>query len=84
MCFNNQPRAPKVAQLTPPPQIKPLRIAERSTLPTKELKDEKETKPVAFGAKSKRDGKQAKRNAASLLVPMNIGGSGSGGGGVKA
>ena len=80
MCLNNQqPSAPEIKQMAPPPPVKPLQIAQRSTLPTKQVAKE-ETKPVAFGAKSKRDASKAvKRDAASLLVPMSDTGNTAGG-----
>ena len=80
MCLNNQqPSAPEIKQMAPPPPVKPLQIAQRSTLPTKQVAAE-ETKPVAFGAKSKRDAsKVVKRDAASLLVPMSATGNTTGG-----
>ena len=81
MCFNNQqPTPPQVAQVTPPPPPKPLQIAQRSTLPARPAAPV-EKKPVAFGAKSLRDPNkvQQKRDAASLLVPLNTPSEGSGG-----
>jgi len=72
MCFNNQqPRPPQIAQVTPPPPPKPLQIAQTSRLPAREV-TKTEKKPVAFGAKSLRDiTKVPKRDAASLLIPLN-------------
>jgi len=80
MCLNNStPSAPEIKKIAPPPPVKPLQIAQQSTLPTKQLKKE-ETKPVAFGAKSKRDASKAvKRDAASLIVPIADTGNTAGG-----
>lgn len=80
MCINNpQPSAPEIKQMAPPPPVKPLQIAQRSTLPTKQVREE-ETKPVAFGAKSKRDASKAvKKDAASLIIPMSDTGNTAGG-----
>lgn len=80
MCINNsQPSPPEVARIAPPPPAKPLQIAQRSTLPVRQVTKE-ETKPVAFGAKSKRNAsKLVKRDAASLLVPLSDTGNTAGG-----
>ena len=82
MCFNNsaQPSPPEIAQTTPPPPPKPLEIAQTSQLPVRDLQ-QKETKPVAYGAKSQRlaANKRQKRDAASLLVPLADAGNKPGG-----
>ena len=80
MCINNQqPSAPQVKSMAPPPPVKPLQIAQTSRLPTKQVRED-DTKPVAFGAKSKRNAsKVVKRDAASLLVPMSEPGNTAGG-----
>mgnify|MGYP003139404572 CR=1 FL=1 len=81
MCFNNQqPRPPEVKPPTPPPPPKPLQIAQTSRLPAREVQ-QKEKKQVRFGARSMKEdaAKGRKRDAASLLVPMNDTGSKPGG-----
>jgi len=80
MCFNNQqPTPPQVRPVAPPPPPKPLQIAQRSTLPAREVR-KKENQKVAFGAKSLRDTTKApKRDAASLLIPLNETGDKPGG-----
>mgnify|MGYP001345118119 CR=1 FL=1 len=80
MCFNNQqPTPPQVRPVAPPPPPKPLQIAQRSTLPAREVK-KKEKQKVQFGAKSTRDSAKApKRDASSLLIPMNDTGNKPGG-----
>ena len=80
MCLNNQsPRPPEIQRVTPPPPAKQLQIAQTSTLPTKQI-TKKEKKDVAFGAKSLRSqSKMQKSDAASLLVPLNSGSTGTGG-----
>lgn len=81
MCFNNnQPRPPEVKPVAPPPPVKPLQIAQTSTLqPVRETK-KKERQQVKYGAKSARDPRNVnKRDAASLLIPLNDTGSKPGG-----
>jgi hypothetical protein len=82
MCFNNsqQPSPPQIAQATPPPPVKPLQEAQTSQLPIRDLQ-QKETKPVAYGAKSQRlaANKRQKRDSASLLVPLADSGNKPGG-----
>lgn len=82
MCFNNssQPSPPEIAQTTPPPPVKPLQEAQTSQLPVRDLQV-KETKPVAYGAKSQRlaANKRPKRDSASLLVPLADSGNKPGG-----
>ena len=73
MCFNNnqQPTPPEIAKVTAPPPPKPLQIAQTSRLPAREV-TKTEKKPVSFGAKSLRDrNRTPKRDAASLLIPLN-------------
>ena len=81
MCFNNSnPKAPEVRPVTPPPPTRPLQIAQTSTLqPTRDTKN-KEQQQVKYGAKNARDPRNInKRDAASLLVPLNDTGSKPGG-----
>ena len=80
MCFNNQPKPPEIRPVQPPPQVKPLQIAQQSTLiPSREIKKQ-ERKKVKFGARSSRDeANKSKTDAASLLIPMNSGENNSGG-----
>jgi hypothetical protein len=81
MCFNNSnPKAPEVTPVTPPPPTKPLLIAQTSKLqPTRDTK-KVEKQQVKYGAKSARDPRNInKRDAASLLVPLNDTGSKPGG-----
>ena len=76
MCFRNeQPRPPEIARVAPPPPPKPLQIAQTSTAPRREV-TKPDKKPVKYGAKSLRGNKkETKRDAASLLIPMNSGDS---------
>jgi len=75
MCFNSSPTPPRPQQFTPPPPPKPLQIAKTSKLDSRPVEPEKK-KPVSYGAKSLRDAnKLAKRDAASLLIPLNSGDS---------
>ena len=76
MCFAQpQPKPPKIQQVATPPPVKPLQIAATSRLDPRPVEPEKK-KPVAYGAKSLRDASKApKRDAASLLIPLNTGDS---------
>jgi hypothetical protein len=80
MCFNNdQPRPPEVKPVTPPPPPKPLQIAQRSQLQSRET-TQPEKRQVRFGAKkAKEDRGKNPRSAASLLIPMNDTGNKPGG-----
>ena len=83
MCFNNNPKPPKPQQLPTPPTVKPLQIAATSKLDTRKVEPEKK-KEVAYGSKSlKNSSKTPKRDAASLLVPINIGNAGGTTGGIN-
>lgn len=72
MCFgNNQPRPPEIRPVTPPPPPKPLQIAQQSQLSPRQEKQQ-ERKKVKFGARSSRDPRNVnKRDASSLIVPLN-------------
>tara|TARA_R100001480_G_scaffold86534_4_gene94181 strand:+ start:1537 stop:1785 length:249 start_codon:yes stop_codon:yes gene_type:complete len=74
MCFNRRtPPTPKPQPIVAPPPVKPLEIAKTSKLDPRRVELEKK-KPVAYGAKSLRDpAKAAKRDASSLLIPLNTG-----------
>jgi len=76
MCFAQpQPKPPKIQQVAAPPPVKPLQIAATSRLDPRPVQPEKK-KPVAYGAKSLRDANKApKRDATSLLIPLNAGDS---------
>jgi hypothetical protein len=76
MCLNNnKPAKPSVQKITAPPPIQPLQIAQTSRIQQREVEPDKK-KPVAYGAKTLRDKNTVpKRDAASLLVPLNIGSS---------
>ena len=80
MCFNNnQPKPPKIQKITAPPPVQPLQIAKTSRLEPKQVTSEKR-KPVSYGAKSLKDsGTISRRDAASLLVPLNSDSTGTGG-----
>ena len=80
MCFNNNtPKPPEIRPVQPPPPVKPLQIAQQSTLPSREVK-KKERKIVKFGSKSGRNANnRTRKDASSLLIPMNTGDSTSGG-----
>ena len=81
MCFNNnQPKPPEIRPFQPTPPIKPLQIAQQSTLiPSREVK-KNERKKVKYGARSGRDEtNKSKTDSASLLIPMNTGDNKSGG-----
>lgn len=83
MCLNNNPKPPKVQQIAAPPPVKPLQIAATSKLDARRVEPEKK-KPVAYGSKSTRGAtKTAKRDAASLLVPLNAGNAGGTTGGIN-
>lgn len=84
MCFNNnQPKPPKPQILTAPPPVKPLQIAATSKLEPRSVEPEKK-KPVAYGSKTGRSASKApKRDAASLLVPINTGNAGGTTGGIN-
>ena len=77
MCFNNgnaapaAPKPPRPQQVATPPPVRPLQIAKTSRLDPRPVEPEKK-KPVAYGAKSLRaSNKLPKRDAASLLIPLN-------------
>jgi len=77
MCLNNnnnrQPKPPQPQKFPAPPPVKPLQIAATSKLETRKVEPDKK-KPVAYGAKTLRDKNAVpKRDAASLLVPLNVG-----------
>ena len=76
MCFAQpQPKPPKIQPIAAPPPVKPLQIAATSKLEPRPVEPEKK-KPVAYGSKSSRDPNQKpKRDAASLLIPLNAGDS---------
>ena len=80
MCLgNDQPKPPEGIAPTPPPPIKPPVIAKTSQLQSaREIKQNERLK-VKYGAKSNRGSKAKKRDAASLLVPMNAPGNKEGG-----
>jgi len=82
MCINsgnNQPEPPRVQRVTAPPQVQPLQIAKTSRVEQKQVAPEKR-KPVSYGAKSLKDsGNISRRDAASLLVPLNSDSTGTGG-----
>ena len=72
MCFgNNQPSPPEIRPVTPPPPPKPLQIAQQPQLSPRQEKQQ-ERKKVKFGARSSRDPRNVnKRDASSLIVPLN-------------
>jgi|TARA_B100000073_G_scaffold322155_1_gene303262 hypothetical protein len=75
MCFNNNKPTPQINKPATPPPQKELQIAKTSKLDPRRVEPEKK-KPVSYGAKSLRDtNKVAKRDAASLLIPLNSGDS---------
>ena len=78
MCLNSnkpQPKPPQPQLLPTPPPVKPLQIAATSRLEPRKVEPDKK-KPVAYGAKTLRDQNAVpKRDAASLLVPLNAGSS---------
>ena len=78
MCFNigtPAPKPPKPQTIAAPPPVRPLQIAKTSRLDPRPVEPEKK-KPVAYGAKSLRaSNKLPKRDAASLLIPLNSGDS---------
>jgi hypothetical protein len=84
MCFNNnQPKPPKPQLLPAPPPVKPLKIASTSKLESRVVEPEKK-KQIQYGSKSGRDASRApKRDAASLLVPINTGNAGGTTGGIN-
>ena len=85
MCLNNnkQPSPPKIQPIVAPPPVKPLQIAATSKLESRKVEPEKK-KPVAYGSKSTRGAaKTVKRDAASLLVPLNAGNAGGTTGGIN-
>ena len=80
MCLgNNQPKPPEVIAPTPPPPIKPPEIARTSQLQSPRQIKESERLKVKYGAKSNRNSTAKKRDAASLLAPMNAPGNNQGG-----
>ena len=72
MCLrNDQPKPPEIRPVTPPPPVKPLQIAQQSQLSPRQEKQQ-ERKKVKFGARSSRDPRNInKRDASSLIVPLN-------------
>jgi len=75
MCFNNNKPTPQPNRVAAMPVQTPLAIAKTSKLDPRRVEPEKK-KPVSYGAKSLRDtNKIAKRDAASLLIPLNSGDS---------
>ncbi len=78
MCLNNNPKPPKVQNITAPPPVQPLQIAKTSRVQPTEVRKE-ETKPVVYGSKSTRTPTKNKTDAASLLVPLNDTGNKAGG-----
>ena len=72
MCLrNDQPTPPEIRPVTPPPPPKPLQIAQQSQLSPRQEKQQ-ERKKVKFGARSSRDPRNVnKRDASSLIVPLN-------------
>ena len=81
MCFNNStPKAPEITPVTPPPPVKPLQIAQTSKLQSTRDTKKVEKQQVKYGSKSARDPRNVnKRDAASLLIPLNDTGSKPGG-----
>ena len=79
MCLNNNPKPPSVQKIAAPPPVQPLQIAKTSRVEPKQVNPEKR-KQVSYGAKSlKNSGNIAKRDAASLLVPINSDNTGTNG-----
>ncbi len=77
MCLNNNnnPKPPRVQKITAPPPVQPLQIAKTSRIQPTQVETDKK-KPVAYGSKTLRDKNAVpKRDAASLLVPLNVGSS---------
>jgi hypothetical protein len=75
MCLNNNPKPPSIQKLAAPPPVQPLQIAKTSRIEPVQVKKQ-ETKPVVYGSKSTRNATNNKTDAASLLVPLNVGTSG--------
>ena len=84
MCFNNPaPKPPKINPIVQPAPVKPLQIAATSKLDPRKVEPEKK-KEVSYGSKSlKNSSKTPKRDAASLLVPINTGNAGGTTGGIN-
>jgi hypothetical protein len=75
MCLNNNPKPPSIQKTAAPPPVQPLQIAQTSRIQQRQVEPDKK-KPVAYGAKTLRDKNTVpKRDAASLLVPLNVGSS---------
>ena len=74
MCLNNnnKPKPPSIQKTAAPPPVQPLQIAKTSRLEPVQVKKQ-ETKPVVYGSKSTRTPTKNKTDAASLLVPLNVG-----------
>ena len=82
MCINSgssQPKPPRVQKIAAPPPVQPLQIAKPSRVETKQV-DPVKKKPVSYGSKSLKDSSNiSRRDAASLLVPLNSDSTGTGG-----
>mgnify|MGYP003111237852 CR=1 FL=1 len=79
MCFQQkQPKPPEVIAPTPPPPVKAPEIAKTSQLQAPSSTKKNEKLKVKYGAK-KESGAPKKRDAASLLVPINAPGNNQGG-----
>jgi len=76
MCLP-QPKPPKIQKIATPPPVQPLQIAKTSRVEPIQVKKQ-ETKPVVYGSKSTRNPTNNKTDAASLLVPLNVGSTGGG------
>ena len=81
MCFNNtQASTPKIQKFSSPPPVPPLKIAATSKLDPVSFDPKKQEKKVSYGSKSSKNiAKKPKKDAASLLIPLNETGSKPGG-----
>ena len=80
MCFNNTQDTAKPQKFTAPPPVPPLKIASTSKLDPVSFEPKKQDKKISYGSKSSKNiAKKPKKDAASLLIPLNETGSKPGG-----
>ena len=81
MCFNNtQASTSKLQKFSSAPVVPPLKIASTSKLDPVSFEPKKQDKKISYGSKSSKNiAKKPKKDAASLLIPLNETGSKPGG-----